>query len=125
MPGLKVLDAARPAAVVESDRTAPIAWCFGHGFDPPAFWGCASTEKLCKKARAAEKLDENEDYKVRTECNKTESLHCFAAESGRTVCAPDVSTCAASRKEWTNSGTASPCEVGTPTQLEESNKPKT
>lgn len=122
MPALKVLDAARPPAVVESQRTAPEAWCFGAGFDPPAFWTCTSSEKACKKARAVEKREQNEDYRVRTECNKTASLYCFAAESGRTVCAPDAATCTTSRKEWTNSGTATPCEVATGANLEDSNR---
>lgn len=122
VPALKVLDAARPAAVVVSDRTAPDAWCFAHGFDPPAFWKCASTEKACKKARTAEKREENGDYKVRTECSKADALHCFAAESGKTVCAPDSTTCTTSRKEWTNSGTATPCEVATAKDLEASNR---
>jgi len=122
VPSLKLLDAARPPAVIESDKTAPLAWCFGAGFDPPAFWKCASTEKACKKARASEKRDENGDYKVRTECKRTEALHCFAAESGAIVCAPDAAVCATSRKEWSNSGTATPCNVATPAQLEASNR---
>lgn len=119
---LRVLDAARPPSVVESHQTSPAAWCFGFGFNPPPFWTCAATENACKRARAAEKRDENEEYKVRTECKRTESLYCFAAETGRTVCAPDAATCAASRKEWTNSGTATPCEVGTSANLEASNR---
>jgi hypothetical protein len=122
VPGLKTLDAARPSAVLETQRTAPTAWCFGHGFDPPPFWTCASTEKACRKARAAEKREENEDYKVRTDCEKTESLHCFTAESGRTACAPDAPSCVTSRKEWTNLGTATPCEVATAGNLEASSR---
>jgi hypothetical protein len=122
VPALKALDASRPAAVVVSDRTAPAAWCFGHGFDPPAFWKCAANEKACKNARTAEKREENGEYKVRTECSKTGSLHCFAAESGKIVCAPDAATCTTSRKEWTNSGTATPCEVATAENLEASNR---
>ncbi|MGN6103531.1 MAG: hypothetical protein ACTHU0_00260 [Kofleriaceae bacterium] len=122
VPALKALDAARPPAVVESQRTAPVAWCFGHGFDPPPFWTCTSTEKACKKARAAEKREENGDYKVRTECSRTESLYCFAAEIGRIVCAPDAAACTTSRKEWTNSGTATPCEVATSANLDASTR---
>jgi hypothetical protein len=122
VPALKVLDASRPPAVVVSDRTAPAAWCFGHGFDPPAFWKCASDERACKKARTAEKREENGDYKVRTDCSKTDSLHCFAAQSGKIVCAPDAATCMTSRKEWTNSGTATQCEVATAENLEASNR---
>lgn len=121
VPQLKVLDDQRPPAVVQSQRTAPIAWCFGHGFAPPAFWTCTSTESDCKKARAIEKREENEDYKVRTDCKKL-SLFCFTAESGRTVCAPDAATCAGSRREWTNSGTATPCEVATTATLEASKR---
>lgn len=122
VPALKVLDAARPPAVVQSERTAPEAWCFGAGFDPPAFFTCTSTEKACKKARALEKREEHEDYRVRTDCIKTASLYCFAAESGRTVCAPDAATCTTSRKEWTNSGTATPCEVATAANLADSSR---
>lgn len=119
---LKALDAARPAAVVESSRTAPPAWCFAHGFDPPTSWSCVTTEAKCKTARAAKKRDENGDYKVRTECTKAEALHCFKAESGRTVCAPNAAACTTSRREWTNLATATPCEVATVQMLDESNK---
>ncbi len=123
VPGLKVLDAARPPSVVPSDRTAIPAWCFAHGVSPPASWSCASSEKACKKARTAEKREENGDYRVRSECAKTESLHCFEVDSGKTACAPDASTCSTSRKEWTNLNTATPCEVATPAMLTASSQP--
>jgi hypothetical protein len=122
VPSLKELDAARPAAVVASQRTAPVAWCFGEGFDPPSYWDCTSSEKSCAKQRAAKKRDEDGDYKVRTNCTKTETLHCFTDENERTVCAPDGSTCSSARKEWTNLLKASPCEVATTASLEASNK---
>ena len=69
-----------------------------------------------------EKRDENDDYKVRTECTKTESLHCFTTEIGRTVCAPDGPSCAVSRKQWTSNATATVCEVATANQLTASNR---
>lgn len=123
VPGLSAIDASRSPAVVSSDRTAPPAWCFAHGFDPPAFWKCASTEKTCKKARAAEKREENDDYRVRTECLPAASLHCFTVDSGATACAPDAASCVTSRKEWTNRNTATACDVATPEMLTASNAP--
>jgi hypothetical protein len=120
---LKVLDAARPPAVVQSQRAAPPAWCFAHGFDPPDFWTCASTEKTCKKARSAEKREENGDYRIRSECTRTELLHCFTVDSGKVVCAPDSTSCVRSRKVWTDMNTATACDVATSAMLVASNQP--
>lgn len=110
-------DASQPPQAPEVQRVAPTAWCFAHGFAPPALWKCAATQKDCKRARIVEKRDEHEDYRVLTECDKADSLHCFRAEIGRTVCAPSATACAASRTEWTRSATATPCEVATPEDL--------
>lgn len=113
VPGLQQLDAARSPAVVNSDRTAPSAWCFSHGFDSPHFWTCRATERDCKKARAIKKQEENGDSKVRSECTQTATLHCFTIEGGKTVCAIDAEACATSRAEWTINNTATPCDIAT------------
>lgn len=122
VPGLQVLDAARPPAVVKTDRTAPSAWCFSHGFDPPHFWTCRKAEKDCKKARAIEKREENGDYQVRSDCTQTTTLHCFTVDGGKTVCATDAEACATSRAEWTSNNTATPCEIATLEMLKASNR---
>lgn len=122
VPGLQQLDAARSPAVVNSDRTAPSAWCFSHGFDPPHFWTCRATERGCKKVRAIEKREESGDYRVRSECTQTATLHCFTVEGGKTVCAIDAEACVTSRAEWTTNNTAAPCETATREMLEASSR---
>ena len=117
VPALKVLDADRPSAIVESEKTGPVAWCFAQGFDPPEFWNCRPTVKLCNKVRAKEKRENNEDFQVRSECSRAENLHCFTGEIGQVSCTPDAATCVISRKTWTDVGTATLCEVGTPEML--------
>ncbi len=117
VPSLKVIDAARPPAVVASSRVAPTAWCFAVGFKPPTFWTCAAAEKACNKARAAEKREANGDYQVRSPCERTESLNCFTTDAGQTVCAPDAAACTSSRHEWDKMNTVTPCEVGSAEML--------
>lgn len=117
VPGLMILDEGRAPSVVPSDRVAPSAWCFAHGFDPPPFWSCASTERACKKARSVQKRDESGDYRVRSQCALAPALHCFVVEDGKTVCAPDAEACTISRREWTSMNQATACEVATPALL--------
>jgi hypothetical protein len=109
-PRLRFLDRDRPTGLTVSDRTAPPAWCFARGFDPPAFWTCALNEKQCKRMRLAAKRDENGDFLVRTDCKKAEATHCFDAD-GKSVCAPDSASCIRSRKEWEVNNKVTDCEV--------------
>jgi hypothetical protein len=115
---LKALDADRPPSVVETPQEPPTVHCFGYGFDPPQFWKCTPKPGACNKARAAEKREENDDYRVRTACKLTNEAHCFLADGKKTRCAPTAKTCIDSRREWSNHVTVGPCQPATPEHIQ-------
>ena len=118
VPALNQIDAVMPKEIVLDDtgnskEIAPVVFCFAQGFKNKRFWECTETKKDCRRSRQRAKKEENDDFLVRTACQKSNDPSCYIDENEKVICAPNQEACLESRKSWTDLVKAGPCHAGT------------